>query len=224
MSSNATIEKKRLWLSLFIPLLFVFLLWLIALFQYLFDIDLSHWGVFPLRIKGLPGIFLSPLIHGNFEHLSSNSLPLLILGTMLFYFYPKSAFKVFLLLYFVTGIWVWFGARPAYHIGSSGIVYGLATFIFTCGALLKNIRLMAVSLLVVFLYGGLIWGVFPFDLRISWESHLSGFILGIILAFIYKHENRYPEFEPEWMNEEENEDETNEEIPYWKNEDTTNIA
>ena len=78
--------------------------------------------------------------------------------------------------------------------------------------------------LVVFLYGGLIWGIFPFDLRISWESHLSGFILGIILAFIYRHENRYPEFEPEWMNEEENEDETNKEIPYWKNKDTTNIA
>lgn len=222
MYSDASIEKKRLWLSLFIPLLFVFLLWFIALFQYLFEIDLSHWGIFPLSIKGLPGIFFSPLIHGNFEHLSSNSLPLLILGTMLFYFYPKSAFKVFLLLYFVTGIWVWFGARPAYHIGSSGIVYGLATFIFTCGALLKNIRLMAVSLLVVFLYGGLIWGIFPIDLRISWESHLSGFILGIILAFLYKHENRYPEYEPKWMNEEENE--TNEEIPYWKNEDTTNIA
>ncbi|MGQ9846956.1 MAG: rhomboid family intramembrane serine protease [Bacteroidales bacterium] len=224
MYSNATIEKKRLWLSLFIPLLFVFLLWIIALFQYLFDTDLSRWGVFPLRLEGLPGILLSPLIHENFDHLSSNSLPLLILGTMLFYFYPKSAFKVFLLLYFVTGIWVWFGARPAYHIGSSGIVYGLATFIFTCGALLKNIRLMAISLLVVFLYGGLIWGIFPIDLRISWESHLSGFILGIILAFLYKDENRYTEHVPEWMNEEENEDKTNEEIPYWKNEDTTNIA
>jgi len=224
MTGSATIEKKRLWLSMFIPLLFVFLLWLIALIQYFFEIDLSHWGVFPLHAKGLPGIFFSPLIHGNFEHLSSNSLPLLILGTMLFYFYPKSALKVFLLLYFVTGVWVWFGARPAYHIGSSGIVYGLASFIFTCGALLKNIRLMAVSLLVVFLYGGLIWGLFPIDWHISWESHLSGFVLGIILAFLYKNENRYPENVPEWMNEDENEDEPNDEIPYWKNEDTTNIA
>ncbi|NSW46082.1 MAG: rhomboid family intramembrane serine protease [Bacteroidales bacterium] len=224
MTGSATIEKKRLWLSMFIPLLFVFLLWLIALIQYFFEIDLGHWGVFPLHAKGLPGILLSPMIHGNFEHLSSNSLPLLILGTMLFYFYPKSALKVFLLLYFVTGVWVWFGARPAYHIGSSGIVYGLASFIFTCGALLKNIRLMAVSLLVVFLYGGLIWGLFPIDWRISWESHLSGFVLGIILAILYKNENRYPENEPEWMQEDENEDESNDEIPYWKNEDTTNIA
>jgi len=224
MTGSATIEKKRLWLSMFIPLLFVFLLWLIALIQYFFEIDLSHWGVFPLHAKGLPGIFFSPLIHGNFEHLSSNSLPLLILGTMLFYFYPKSALKVFLLLYFVTGVWVWFGARPAYHIGSSGIVYGLASFIFTCGALLKNIRLMAVSLLVVFLYGGLIWGLFPIDWHISWESHLSGFVLGIILAILYKNENRYPENEPEWMQEDENEEESNGEIPYWKNEDTTNIA
>jgi membrane associated rhomboid family serine protease len=217
------IEKKRFYLSLFIPFIFVLLLWIIHLTSYLFDLDFSHLGVYPLHVKGIPGIFLSPLIHGNFEHLISNSLPLLVLGTMLFYFYPTSAFKVFVLIYFVTGIWVWFGARPAFHIGSSGIVYGLASFIFTCGALLRNIRLMAVSLLVVFLYGSLIWGLFPIDWRISWESHLSGFVLGIVLAFIYKNENYYPENEPEWMNEEEKE-ETDNEIPYWQNDDTTNIA
>jgi len=217
------IEKKRFYLSLFIPFIFVLLLWIIHLTSYLFDLDFSHLGVYPLHVKGIPGIFLSPLIHGNFEHLISNSLPLLVLGTMLFYFYPTSAFKVFVLIYFVTGIWVWFGARPAFHIGSSGIVYGLASFIFSCGALLRNIRLMAVSLLVVFLYGSLIWGLFPIDWRISWESHLSGFVLGIVLAFIYKNENYYPENEPEWMNEEEKE-ETDNEIPYWQNDDTTNIA
>lgn len=225
MQDIQAIEKKRFYLSAFIPFVFVLLLWLIHLASNLFDWDLSHFGVYPLHIKGIPGVFLSPLIHGNFEHLISNSLPLLILGTMLFYFYPKSALKVFVLLYFVTGIWVWFGARPAFHIGSSGIVYGLASFIFTCGALLRNIRLMAVSLLVVFLYGSLIWGLFPIDWRISWESHLSGFVLGVVLAFIFKHENYYPENEPEWMNEEEKEEEdTNNEIPYWKNDDTTNIA
>ncbi|HNV95983.1 MAG TPA: rhomboid family intramembrane serine protease [Bacteroidales bacterium] len=223
MQDFQAIEKKRFYLSLFIPFIFVLLLWIIHLTSYLFDLDFSHLGVYPLHVKGIPGIFLSPLIHGNFEHLISNSLPLLVLGTMLFYFYPTSAFKVFVLIYFVTGIWVWFGARPAFHIGSSGIVYGLASFIFTCGALLRNIRLMAVSLLVVFLYGSLIWGLFPIDWRISWESHLSGFVLGIVLAFIYKNENYYPENEPEWMNEEEKE-ETDNEIPYWQNDDTTNIA
>lgn len=224
MQNFKAIEKKRFYLSVFIPFIFVLLLWIIHLMSYLFDLDYSHLGVYPLHMKGIPGIFLSPLIHGNFEHLISNSLPLLVLGTMLFYFYPKSALKVFVLLYFITGIWVWFGARPAFHIGSSGIVYGLASFIFTCGALLKNIRLMAVSLLVVFLYGSLIWGLFPIDWRISWESHLSGFVLGVVLAFIYKNENYYPENEPEWMNEEENEDEATDEVPYWKNDDTTNIA
>lgn len=225
MQDFQVIEKKRFYLSLFIPFIFVLLLWLIHLTSYLFDLDFSHLGVYPLHVKGIPGIFLSPLIHGNFEHLISNSLPLLVLGTMLFYFYPTSALKVFVLIYFVTGIWVWFGARPAFHIGSSGIVYGMASFIFTCGALLSNIRLMAVSLLVVFLYGSLIWGVFPIDWRISWESHLSGFVLGVVLAFIYKNENYYPENKPEWLNEEEKEEEgTDNEIPYWLNDDTTNIT
>lgn len=218
------IEKKRLGLSFFIPFIFVIILWIIVLSEYLFEWDFSKFGVYPLHLKGIPGIFLSPLIHGNFEHLASNTLPLLVLGTMLFYFYPKSALKVFILLYFVTGIWVWFGARPAYHIGSSGIIYGLASFIFTCGALLRSIRLMAVSLLVVFLYGSLIWGLFPIDWKISWESHLSGFVLGIILAFIFKDENYYPEEQPEWMNEEDNDDNSNNEIPYWQNDETTNIS
>ncbi len=224
MQKPFQIEKKRFGLSFFIPFIFVIILWIIALSEYLFDWDFSKFGVYPLHLKGIPGIFLSPLIHGNLEHLASNTLPLLVLGTMLFYFYPKSALKVFILLYFVTGIWVWFGARPAYHIGSSGIIYGLASFIFTCGALLRSMRLMAVSLLVVFLYGGLIWGLFPIDWKISWESHLSGFVLGIVLAFIFKDENYYPEDQPDWMNEEEKDDDSNNEIPYWQNDETTNIS
>lgn len=204
--------------------MYVIILWIIVLSDHLFDLELSKFGVYPLHVKGLLGIFLSPLIHGNLEHLASNTLPLLVLGTMLFYFYPKSALKVFILLYFVTSIWVWFGARPAYHIGSSGIVYGLASFIFTSGAILLSIRLMAVSLLVVFLYGSMIWGLFPINWKISWEAHLSGFVLGIILAFFYKNENYNPNDYPEWMNEEDEDDyddNLNNEIPYWQNNNTT---
>jgi membrane associated rhomboid family serine protease len=224
MKQSVPIDAKRIWLSAFIPLLFIVLTWLIKSVEYLFDWDFSRLGVFPLNAKGLFGILFSPLIHGSFDHLLSNTLPLLVLGTMLFYFYPKPALKVFLLLYFVTGIWVWFGARPAYHIGSSGIIYGLASFIFMSGVMIKSIQLLAMSLLVVFLYGGLIWGLFPIDLKISWESHLSGFVLGIILAVFYKNENRYLQKVPEWMNEEDDDVSGSDEVPYWKNEDTTNIS
>ena len=199
-------ELKRLFLSFFIPFLFVLFLWLVQLFQYFYPFDLTRFGVYPLTLKGLAGILFSPLIHENWEHLASNTIPLLILGTMLFYFYPKSAFKVFVLLYFITSIWVWFGARQAYHIGSSGLIYGMASFIFACGVLLKSISLLSISLLVVFLYGSMIWGIFPIDWKISWESHLSGFILGIILAFYYKNENKYLEKLPDWAEDDVSQD------------------
>jgi membrane associated rhomboid family serine protease len=210
MIIKENIEKKRLFISAYIPLLYVLLIWMLHIVQHLFEFDLTHLGVYPQKIKGLVGILFSPLIHGSWEHLMSNSVPLLVLGTMLFYFYPKPAWKVFLLLYFVTGIWVWFGARQAFHIGSSGIVYGLASFVFTCGVILKSVSLLAVSLLVVFLYGSIIWGIFPINWSFSWESHLSGFVLGIILAIYYRQENKYLEQVPEWMNEpDDNNDEDN---------------
>ncbi len=213
MKSRQPIEFKHLWLSAFIPALFVFFLWLVQLIQYLYDFDLTHLGVYPLTWKGLSGILFSPLVHGSWEHLASNTIPLLVLGTMLFYFYPKSAWKVFLLIYFITGIWVWFGARHAYHIGSSGIVYGLASYLVTCGIILRSVSLLSVSLLVVFLYGSLIWGLFPLDWKISWESHLSGFVAGIILALYYRDENRYLEDPlPDWMNED---DEQTQDDDYW---------
>ncbi len=160
------------------------------------------------------------MIHANTEHLFSNTLPLLILGTMLFYFYNKTAFRVFIILYFGTGIWVWLGARPAYHIGSSGIVYGLSSFIFTSGALIRSIRLMAVSLLVVFLYGSLIWGLFPIDWKISWESHLSGFIIGIFLAFYFKKDHEYlKDPVPEYLDDEDDGINQTSENNFWKIDD-----
>ncbi len=184
-------EKKKLFLSLFFPSLFVGLLWLIKIIELTLCKDFSSFGLYPHKIKGIIGIVTSPLIHGNIDHLIANSIPLLVLGTFLFYFYSKVSYKIFFLIYFMTGIWVWFGGRPSYHIGASGIVYGLASFIFTSGVILKNIRLLAISLLVVFLYGSMFWGIFPFDPKISWESHLLGLIAGIILAIIYKNESSF---------------------------------
>lgn len=189
-------EKKKFLISLFFPFLFIGSIWIVKTSELILNEDFSSFGLYPLKIKGIIGIFTSPFIHGNMDHLIANSIPLLVLGTALFYFYAKVSYKVFFLIYIMTGIWVWFGGRPSYHIGASGIVYGLAGFIFTSGVILKNIRLLAISLLVVFLYGSMIWGVLPMDPKISWESHLLGLIAGIILAIYYRNDSSIePEIE-----------------------------
>ncbi|MCX7862136.1 MAG: rhomboid family intramembrane serine protease [Bacteroidales bacterium] len=208
MKYKENIEIKRFWIAVFFPAIYVFIIWFVYFLEIVFEVDFSHYGVYPQKLKGLIGILFSPLIHGSWEHLVSNSIPLLVLGTMLFYFYPKSSWKVFLLLYFITSLWVWVGARQAYHIGASGIIYGLAAFIFTSGVLLKSISLLAISLLVVFLYGSMVWGIFPIQWKYSWESHLSGFVLGVILAVYFRKENTYQEILPDWMSENDDDSET----------------
>ncbi len=179
-------EKRKFIHSLIFPSFFLLILWLIKIIEYEFELDLYYYGIYPLKLKGLIGILTSPLIHGSFNHLIDNSISLFILSVAVFYFYRPIPYKIFFLTYIITGIWVWFGGRPAYHIGASGIIYGLASFLFFSGIIRKDIRLMAISMLVVFLYGSLIWGIFPLRPSISWESHLWGAIAGVILSIIYR--------------------------------------
>lgn len=189
ISSETAFYRKKFFLSLIIPSLFVIIICLVKIIEVLFDIDLSRFGIYPQTIKGIPGILLSPLIHENFRHLFSNSLPLLMLGTGLFYFYSDVALKVSGWIYLLTGLFVWVGGREAYHIGSSGLVYGFASFLFFSGIIRKYFRLIALSLLVVFLYGSMIWGMVPELYKdVSWESHMLGFVSGIIMAIIYRRE------------------------------------
>lgn len=202
------IEKKRFLHSLVFPFFFLAVIWGVNLTEYFLDANFSHFGVYPQQLKGLPGIFLSPLIHGDFNHLISNSIPWLTLGIGVFYFYNKIAYKIFFLIYFITGFWVWIGAREAYHIGASGIIYGFAAFLFTSGIIRNDIRMLAIALIVVFLYGSMVWGIFPIDMKISWESHLMGSIAGVILAVIYKNEGPQ-KIKYSWEEDDEDEDEYN---------------
>ncbi len=179
-------EKRGLLISLTFPLLFVTVLWSVHVLALLLDTNFAKYGLQPQSLYGLPGIVTSPFLHGSFSHLGSNSIPLLVLGTALFYFYREVAIKVFIYGLFITGLWVWVMARPTIHIGASGIVYCLAAFLFVSGIIRRYPRLMALSLLVVFLYGGLVWGIFPLREQVSWESHLMGMLAGIVLAFFYK--------------------------------------
>jgi membrane associated rhomboid family serine protease len=188
-----------------LPGVFVFIMWLVKIIEVLFDLDLSNFGIYPLSLEGLPGILFSPFIHANFGHLFNNSLPLFFLGTALFYFYSEIAIRVSLWTYLLTGTLVWFAGRNAWHIGASGLIYGFASFLFFSGIIRKYFRLVALSLLIVFLYGSMVWGIFPNIYReVSWESHMLGFISGIVLAVWYRKEGpQQPVYE--WLDEEDEE-------------------
>jgi len=199
-------EKKKFLSSLFFPVLFLVLLWAILFIEKHADINLTDYGIFPLRVSGIKGIIFAPFIHGSVQHLFNNSIPLLVLGTAIFYFYREVAYKILILSWIISGFWVWIMARPAYHIGASGLIYAWASFLFFSGIIRKNINLLAISMLVIFLYGSLVWGIFPLEDEVSWESHLMGGIAGLILSFYYKQYGPVKE-EPEWMKEDDDENE-----------------
>src|SRR6187455_1578721 len=197
------LETDRQRVSVVIPLLFVVLLWIIQLLQWGTNADLGVLGILPRQFSGLGGIILSPFIHGSWAHLASNTIPLLVLGFMMIYFYRHISYRVILLIWLLDGVGVWLIGRDAYHIGASGIVYGMASFLFLSGILRKNRQLLALSLAVVFIYGSMIWGMLPYVIEISWEAHLVGFLSGIFFAVYYRKQGPPDDPIPAWMTESE---------------------
>jgi membrane associated rhomboid family serine protease len=186
-------EKKRFLYSLVFPAFFLLLLWMVKAFETSMDLSFVQGGVYPRRLSGLKGILFSPLIHGDWKHLLDNSLPVFFLSLALFYFYRDIAYKIWFLIYFIGGILLWGFGRQAYHIGASGLIYGLASFLFLSGVIRRVRSLMAISLLVVFWYGGMVWGLLPFDFQVSFEAHITGAVAGIILAVVYRDQGPEPE-------------------------------
>ncbi len=186
-----------------IALGFVALIWLVALLNWGLDLELERFGVRPRQLAGLPGILFAPLLHGGFSHLFANSLPLLVLGTVMLHLYPNSALKVIPAVYLGTGIAVWLFARASVHLGASGLVYGLVTYIFVAGLIRRDKRAIAASLLVSFLYGTLAWGVFPIQPGVSWETHLAAALIGLALALALRHLDIPPRKRYAWEDEED---------------------
>ncbi len=201
---NMRNTTSKLFFSLFYPSVFIITLWVVKLFEVIEHINLSWYGLYPRTVAGLMGVFTSPLLHADFPHLISNTLPLLILGPIVFYFYRSIAFSVFFWVYLMTGIWVWAAGRDVYHIGASGIVYGFITFLFFSGIFRKDTRLLSLSLFVTFLYGGTVWGILPFKNGISWESHMLGSLAGLITAYNFRKEGS-PSKKYDFGDDEENE-------------------
>ncbi|MBT6377767.1 MAG: rhomboid family intramembrane serine protease [Flavobacterium sp.] len=182
IDSSLTYHKNVLW----VPIVAIVAIWLIYWVEITFGYNFNTYGILPREIKGLRGVLFSPFIHSDASHLSNNSIPLFVLLASLFYFYRKIAHKVLIYGILFSGLFCWVIARDSYHIGASGVIYLLFSFIFFSGIIRKHYRLIAMSLVVIFLYGGMIWFIIPTEDRISWEGHLSGFLIGLLFAFLYR--------------------------------------
>lgn len=221
-----TIEKKKLFGAVTIPLILLFIMWLMMLVEVIFGISLTRLGTHPLHADGLQGILLMPFVHGDLSHLFANTSSFIVLAVALFYFYRELSLKVLIWIWLLSGIWVWFGGRDSWHIGASGVIYGLSSFLFVSGMIRKNTQLAALAMVVAFLYGSMIWGIFPDFFpkeNISWEGHLGGFIAGIIMAFYYRNSGPKPK-KYSWELEDEEELEDVDDLnAYWnKSKNNTN--
>jgi membrane associated rhomboid family serine protease len=168
----------------------VFGLWVLKFLEWGLDLELHRFGVYPRTTSGLIGIVLAPLIHGSFQHLVSNTLPLLLLGTMLFYGYPRSRLPALLLIWIGSGIGVWLSARASYHFGASGVTHGLMFFLLVSGFLRRDRLSVVLAMLAFFLYGGMVWTIFPTEPGISFESHFWGAAMGLLAAGLFRNRDR----------------------------------
>ena len=189
---DTTADTQRLRKAFALVLSFVLLLWAIKLTEYFGGLDLARFGIYPQQPGGLAGVLFSPFIHGSFAHLFANTAPIIVIGTMLLYGYPRAAKVLLPAVYLGGGFAVWLFAREAYHIGASGLAFGMLFFVLTVGILRWDRRAIALSLLVFFLYGSMIWGVLPVAREVSFESHLSGALIGVVLAFQLRHRDPEP--------------------------------
>jgi membrane associated rhomboid family serine protease len=170
-----------------LPLLFVLAIWTVYWFEIRFSNDLTEFGVYPRTLEGLRGVFFSPFLHGSLDHLYSNTIPAFLLIAALRYFYRDNFWQVVLYGILFSGILTWIIARESYHIGASGLIYVLVSFIFFKGIRSQYYRLVSLSLVIIMVYGGMIWYVFPdIEEGISWEGHLAGLITGLVMAVIFK--------------------------------------
>ena len=216
-------ERKKFFGSLVIPLIIVALMWLVKVFEVSTGVSLSRWSLVPHSVNGLVGIITLPFLHSNWEHLLSNTIPILVLGTALYYCYPTLANRVMLITYLASGLITWCIGHPqSMHLGASALVYGLNLFLIVSGFIRGNRMLIVVSLIMVFLYGSFIWGMIPslaIPQNISWEGHLSGALIGVLLAIFLRKEGPQKEIH-HWEEDDDDEngsspDSDDEEHPYW---------
>jgi len=187
MPDGSVAQDRRRWqAALLLSAVFALSLWMVKLLEELAGISLVHLGINPREWSGLIGVLFAPFIHGSWAHLIANTAPILVLGTALLYGYPRAARVVVPVLFLAVGIGVWLFGRASYHVGVSGLTFGVMFFVFTVGVLRRDQRAMALAMIVFFMYGGMVWGVLPGDRQISFESHLAGALAGVVLALLLR--------------------------------------
>jgi len=194
-SDSLEVTRRHFADSVRFPLFFVTLIWAVHLYQVSAGFDPGEYGIMSRRLWGLRGVFTGPLVHGSWEHLISNSIPLVVLSVISLYFYRKVAMRAFWMIYLLTGLSVWLFARPVSHIGASGVVYGLVSFLFWNGVFRRSLRSIILAAIVMLVYSGMFAGVLPEQEGISWESHLLGSLVGIFASFWFKTELEDDELE-----------------------------
>lgn len=203
-------DVQRIVLAAIIPLFLLFILYILKFLETGMDWDFTKLGVYPMEKRGVFGIFAHPLVHSSFKHLFANTIPFFFLSWCLFYSYRDIAPYIFFTIWIGCGVFTFLIGKPGWHIGASGIIYGLAFFLFFSGLLRKHVPLIAISLLITFLYGGLVWNMFPQFAKetTSWEGHLSGAITGTLCSIAFM---KYGPQRPEPFADEEDIDEKEEE-------------
>ncbi len=216
-------DKKKFFGSLVIPAILVTLMWAVKIVEISLNVELGRYGLVPHTAQGLLGILTLPFLHGGWEHLMANSVPVIVLGTALYYFYPTLANRVMLVSYLGSGLLTWcLGDPSTTHVGASALIYSLNLFLIISGFIRGNRQLTVIALIMVFLYGSFIWGMIPSLARpqnISWEGHLSGAIIGMVLAFLLRKEGPQKEVH-HWEEDDDSDDSRtddpeNDEKPYW---------
>jgi membrane associated rhomboid family serine protease len=192
--------------SLRFPIQFLAILWVIHIIKFFSGLHLGILGVYPRDFSGLKGIITAPLIHGDWQHLLSNTVPLAALMAIIFIFYKRVAVKSFILIYLLTGLAVWLFARSVFHIGASGVVYGLVSFVFWTGVFRRNLKSIVLSLIILVMYSGYFLGIVPGQEGISWESHLYGGVVGILIAYLFKDRVEADEIPETYIDEPEADD------------------
>ena len=186
-----------------IPTFMLLSIWFVFYIDHSFHLHLNEHGILPRTFSGLQGVVFSPFLHGDLNHIASNSLPLFILSTALIYFYREVSLKVLAYGILLSGFLTWVIGRDSYHIGASSLIYVLVSFIFFKGLRTQYYRLMALSFAVVLLYGGMIWYVFPQpeivgESSISWEGHLAGLLTGFVFAIRFKTPDYIKDIQYDW--------------------------
>jgi membrane associated rhomboid family serine protease len=199
---HSTDSRERFTASWIVAASFVAGIALIHVIGYALGLDLARFGVQPRTLSGLAGVGVAPLLHRDMAHLVSNLVPLFVGGSALLYLYPDSSRFVLPAVYLGAGLAVWALAPPdGIHIGASGLVYGIVSYVFVAGILRRDRRAWAASLLVALLYGALVWGVLPIKTGVSWQTHLAAAVIGVACAFALRSRDVPPRKRYSWEDE-----------------------